>query len=69
MNNYHSKKFLYSGLAGLLLVTLALVMIPLRADPGSGKKGDVIRGAREWATNCVRCHTDGREHEGGGHDD
>ena len=56
MNNYHSKKLLYSGLAGLLLVTLALVMIPLRADPGSGKKGDVIRGAREWATNCVRCH-------------
>ena len=52
MNNIRIKQLLVSGLAGLLM----LVTIPLQAEGGSSTKGDVTRGAAEWATNCVRCH-------------
>ena len=57
MNNFYSKKFLYLSLTGLLVVlAFSAIPLPLQADSDSNMKGDVTRGAREWATNCVRCH-------------
>ena len=53
MNNYQSKYLLFSGLLSLLLLATS----PLQAQTETGLgKGDVTRGASEWATNCVRCH-------------
>jgi len=53
MNNLNIKHLLFSGLLGLLLLAIS----PLQAQTETGLgKGDVTRGAGEWATNCVRCH-------------
>lgn len=53
MKYIKSKHLLFSGLLSLLLVAAS----PLQAQTETGLgKGDVTRGASEWATNCVRCH-------------
>lgn len=53
MKYIKSKHLLFSGLLSLLLLTAS----PLQAQTETGLgKGDVARGAGEWATNCVRCH-------------
>lgn len=54
MSNINSKHLLFSGLLSLLLLT-ALPLAAQTIETGLGK-GNVARGASEWATNCVRCH-------------
>ncbi len=52
MNYINTKQLFISGLMSLLMVAT----FPLQAEGGSELKGDVTRGAAEWANNCERCH-------------
>lgn len=51
MKKILKQQYVLALLAGALLSVAASV-----ATADDQKAGDVNRGAREWATNCVRCH-------------